>query len=172
MKTISPGSDKSSVRTADGVGERVSHHPDRVVRLQREVNGNEPQQQWQALGKHILLEAYHDNLQTLDDVEYLRNLLCRAALAAETEPLKFGYHRYEPQGISCFLILAESHISVHTWPQFGYASFDIYTCGGRPEKAARKILELLKPYDYQIQQIIRGPFDEVQQHIDEHFKHT
>ena len=102
----------------------------------------------------------------------LKEILYQAAVAAETEPLQFGYHRFEPQGISCFLILAESHVSVHTWPQFGYASFDMYTCGGEPEKAVEKIIALMQPCDYECRKFIRGRLDDVQRHVDQHFPDT
>lgn len=144
----------------------------RVVRLQKRVSGTGPQKQWQALGKHMLLDVYHDDIQLLDDVEYLKDLLHDAARVAETEPLSFAHHRFEPQGVSCCWVLAESHISVHTWPQFGHASFDIYTCGGHPEKAAEKIIQTLKPRDYKLRTILRGGFNDVQRHIDQHFEST
>ncbi len=138
-----------------------------VVRIERKVIGSRAQENWGALGKHIFLELYTDDANRLNDVNFIRDAMYQAAIVADTEPLDFAYYEFQPQGVSCVLLLAESHISVHTWPQFGYASFDIYTCGGNPEKGVEKLIEIFKPIRYTSTTHYRGGFSEVQRHLDE-----
>lgn len=137
------------------------------IKVEREVSGSPVQNSWKSLGKHIFLELYVDDPDKLNDLDLMRTAMYEAAIAADTEPLSFAYYRFQPQGLSCVLLLAESHISVHTWPQFGYASFDMYTCGGNPEKGVEKLVEIFKPVRYSTASHYRGTFEDVQRHLDE-----
>ena len=82
-----------------------------------------------ALGKHIVCELSGCNPQTLADVDGIHRMMVAAARAANATIMESAFHRFEPQGVSGTVILAESHLSIHTWPEKGYAAMDFYTCG-------------------------------------------
>jgi S-adenosylmethionine decarboxylase len=65
----------------------------------------------------------------LTDVDGIHSMMVSAAKAARATIMESAFHRFEPQGVSGTVILAESHLSIHTWPEKGYAAMDFYTCG-------------------------------------------
>jgi len=81
----------------------------------------------------------------LTDVDGVRSVMESAALEANAEILKVAFHRFQPQGVSGVVVIAESHLSIHTWPEAGYAAVDFYTCGDHTdpwracEYAAKKL---------------------------------
>jgi|1048.fasta_scaffold18783_2 S-adenosylmethionine decarboxylase len=90
-----------------------------------------------AVGKHCILELYECDPSKLDDEAFLRNAITTAAKRAGATLLNLITHRFEPQGVTGLALLAESHISIHTWPESGYAAVDVFTCGDHtmPDKA-------------------------------------
>ncbi|MBN2358683.1 MAG: adenosylmethionine decarboxylase [Deltaproteobacteria bacterium] len=96
----------------------------------------------QKLGTHVLVELWQADPVQLDDLEWVRRGLLQAAAAARCTVVGQAFHRYAPQGVSGVVVVAESHISVHTWPEHGYAAIDIFTCGERslPEAAAQHLI--------------------------------
>ena len=82
-----------------------------------------------ALGRHIVAELSLCNQRVLSSVPLVRDLMVGAALAAKATVLEVAFHKFEPGGVSGVVVLAESHLSIHTWPEHGYAAIDIYTCG-------------------------------------------
>ena len=84
-----------------------------------------------ALGTHIIVELSDCNSEILSDVDQVSNILVAAAKEAKAEVLQTAFHRFSPQGVSGVVVIAESHLSIHTWPEYGYAAMDIYTCGDR-----------------------------------------
>lgn len=91
------------------------------------------------VGRHVIYELQEGNPNLLDDENFVRDSLTKAAEAANSTLLGLVSHKFEPQGVTAVALLAESHISIHTWPEHGYASVDCYTCGEHtdPEAAAR-----------------------------------
>jgi S-adenosylmethionine decarboxylase len=91
----------------------------------------------EAIGKHCILELYDCNPSKLDDEAFLRDTITTAAKRAGATLLNLITHRFQPQGVTGLALLAESHISIHTWPESGYAAVDVFTCGDHtmPEKA-------------------------------------
>ena len=82
-----------------------------------------------ALGKHIVCELSGCDPKTLADVDGIHTMMVAAARHANATIMESAFHRFEPQGVSGTVILAESHLSIHTWPEKGYAAMDFYTCG-------------------------------------------
>jgi S-adenosylmethionine decarboxylase proenzyme len=80
-------------------------------------------------GKHIIIDAFECDSSLLNNMTYLEQLLAKVAQDAGMEVLYSYFHQFNPQGITGMLILSTSHISIHTWPEEGYASIDFYTCG-------------------------------------------
>ncbi|HEY2474617.1 MAG TPA: adenosylmethionine decarboxylase [Candidatus Cybelea sp.] len=82
-----------------------------------------------ALGRHIVCELSGCQPTLLTDITGIAAMMNAAAQAAGATIMESAFHRFEPQGVSGTVILAESHLSIHTWPELGYAAMDFYTCG-------------------------------------------
>lgn len=110
-----------------------------------------------ALATHVLLELWGVPFAVLDDPSALQAGLLEAARAARCEVLGTLHHRFHPQGASVVVLVAESHLSVHTWPEHGYAAFDIFTCGqALPEAGVAALIEHFKPERHSTQRLARG----------------
>ena len=98
------------------------------------------------VGKHCILELYQCDAAKLDDEAFLRTAITAAAKRAGATLLNLITHRFEPQGVTGLALLAESHISIHTWPESGYAAVDVFTCGDHtmPEKACQVLADELQ----------------------------
>ena len=98
-----------------------------------------------AIGKHCILELYDCDRSRLDDQVFLRDAITNAAERAGATLLQLITHHFEPQGVTGLALLAESHISIHTWPESGYAAVDVFTCGDHtmPERACQVLCEEL-----------------------------
>jgi len=114
-----------------------------------------------ALGRHLLLELKGCDKEVLNDVGFLREALLAAAGEARATVLGESFHQFNPQGVSGVVMIAESHLVIHTWPEYGYAAADIFTCGNsvRPEKAAEIIVKKLGSKDHSIIEMRRGILD-------------
>jgi len=110
------------------------------------------------LGTHLLLEMAGCNAEMLDDTERVSSVLLDAAEDARATILGSSFHRFSPQGVSGVVVIAESHLSIHTWPEFGYAAVDVFTCGNRamPHLAAASLIRAFAPTHHDISEIARG----------------
>jgi S-adenosylmethionine decarboxylase len=99
-----------------------------------------------ALGKHLLLELMDCNHNLLNDIEFLRKTLSDVASLIGATVIKDSFYQFTPQGVSGVVIIAESHISIHTWPEYNYAAVDVFTCGDviQPHDAVKPLAEKLK----------------------------
>ena len=79
--------------------------------------------------QHFLLELYRCNFEKLNDESFLRCMINNAAKLANATFLNLISNKFEPQGVTAIALLAESHISIHTWPEADYSAVDIFTCG-------------------------------------------
>ena len=107
-------------------------------------------------GKHLILDLWNSDFD--NSIPMLKKLLKKAVLLSGATMLHIHLHRFgKNQGISGVAILAESHISVHTWPERRYIAFDIFMCGDTfPEIGARFLINELKPKRKKLQIIKRG----------------
>ena len=98
-----------------------------------------------ALGRQLLIELKDCNVEVLNNQDYLRQCLHEAAEQIGATVVNECFHTFSPQGISGVLVISESHICVHTWPEHGYAAIDIFTCGDlvKPELAVNLLVEKL-----------------------------
>jgi S-adenosylmethionine decarboxylase proenzyme len=109
------------------------------------------------LNKHVLYDIWVDDSALLATVEPIQTLLCRAAEAGGATILHSHFHQFDPHGVTGFLLLAESHISIHTWVEEGFAALDIFTCGPmNTDKVLEVIREGLKPRHASVRRIVRG----------------
>ena len=117
--------------------------------------------------KHLLLELYRCDCEKLNDESYLRCSLNRAAKLANATVLNLMSNKFEPQGVTAIALLAESHISIHTWPESNYSAVDIFTCGQNmmPELASQYLIESLIAKEHSLRVIERNPPSEVSKEI-------
>ena len=109
--------------------------------------------------KHLLLELYGCDYKKLNDESFLRCTLNRAAKLAKATILNLISNKFEPQGVTAIALLAESHISIHTWPESNYSAVDIFTCGQNmmPEVASQYLIESLMAKEHSLRVIERNP---------------
>ncbi len=109
-------------------------------------------------GSHLLADLYGVGADKLVCCEAIDRLLRASALAAGARILHSHFHSFgEAQGVTGVLLLAESHISIHTWPEFGFAAADIFMCGAaEPQRALALIEDALRPQSRIVQCIARG----------------
>lgn len=82
-----------------------------------------------ALGSHLILELYSCPAALLDDPRHVAQVMTSAVEASGATMIKPFFHQFAPQGVSGVIIISESHFTIHTWPEFGYAAIDVFTCG-------------------------------------------
>ncbi len=83
----------------------------------------------QALGRHILVECYDCNPEILKDTDLIEEEMKEAARQAGATIVSSTFHTFSPYGVSGVVVIAESHLAIHTWPEYGYAAVDLFTCG-------------------------------------------
>ena len=112
----------------------------------------------ESLGTHILLDLRECNSQRLDDLEFIQTTLIESARLAQATIVGHTFHKFSPQGATGVVAIAESHICIHTWPEYDYAAVDIFTCGETvdPQFIAKYISESLESKDPHIRQLSRG----------------
>jgi S-adenosylmethionine decarboxylase len=110
------------------------------------------------LGFHVLLELKECNPELLNDLEYIREALINTANDVGAHIVGESFHQFSPQGVTGILAIAESHISIHTWPEYGYAAADIFTCGSsfQPSEAAEGLIQRLECKAPDITEVRRG----------------
>jgi S-adenosylmethionine decarboxylase len=111
-----------------------------------------------ALGRHLLVELHDCDREALNDLDFIRDVMVKSAVDCGAVVLGSSFHRFTPQGVSGVVVIAESHISIHTWPEYGYAAVDVFTCGTtvQPDKAAEVLIDSFKSQNHSIQEIKRG----------------
>jgi len=112
----------------------------------------------EALGQHVLVELRSCNSELLDDLPFLEHTMLRAAEETGATVIGKIFHQFSPQGVTGVIAIAESHLCIHTWPEFGYAAVDIFTCGENfsPTDAARLIIAALESADSELTEVERG----------------
>jgi S-adenosylmethionine decarboxylase len=108
-------------------------------------------------GIHILLDFW--GAKNINSVKFIRKALLDAVKASKFTLLKVDLHKFSPQGVSGVAIIAESHISIHTWPEYEFAALDIFVCGGKnPKPAISSLKKNFKPKKIIFKEIQRGEF--------------
>ena len=107
-------------------------------------------------GSHIIIDLWNTRFD--NKINTLKKIIKKAVIIANATILHIHLHRFgKEEGISGVAILAESHISVHTWPERDYIAFDIFMCGGtKPKDAAEYLIDTLKPKKNKIIDLRRG----------------
>ncbi len=112
-----------------------------------------------AVGYHLLLDLHDCRYDSLDSVSKVEKLLRAAADAAGATIVNSAFHHFSPQGVSGVLVIAESHIAAHTWPECGYAAIDCFTCGDREilDRIEDLIVEGFRAGSHSRRLLSRGP---------------
>lgn len=112
----------------------------------------------QALGKHLLVELHGCDPDALKSIDLIREAMVTAAKIANATIIGVSFHEFSPFGISGVVVIAESHLSIHTWPEYRYAAVDIFTCGDqlKPEVAVDYITLQLKSKNVSVVEVRRG----------------
>ena len=109
--------------------------------------------------KHYLLELYRCDSEKLNDESFLRCTLNNAAKLANAKVLNLVSNKFEPQGVTAIALLAESHLSIHTWPEVHYSAVDIFTCGQnmKPDLSCKYLIQALMAGEHHLRVIHRNP---------------
>jgi len=113
-----------------------------------------------ALGRHLLLELFDCAPDAIDSLEAVKGALVEAARRAQATIVDVVFHEFNPFGISGVVVIAESHLSIHTWPEYRYAAVDIFSCGDvlKPEVAASYLVEQFAAERTSVVEMQRGMF--------------
>ena len=107
--------------------------------------------------RHILFTLKGCSEALLDDEAHIRNVLIHAAHLCESKLLDVSSHKFDPQGVTAIALLAESHISIHTWPEKGMAVCDVFTCGDHtnPQSGVNYMYDMMDATDMVSNQFVR-----------------
>lgn len=114
-----------------------------------------------ALGTHVLVELRDCDANALDDLQNVESTLINTARRIGATIIGHAFHQFSPQGVTGVVIIAESHICIHTWPEHGYAAVDIFTCGDTSglEEAVQQIADAFGSRDRSVVTLMRGQFN-------------
>jgi len=127
------------------------------------VDGKE--KKMKSLGRHVLVEFYGCDRDRLNSVELIENSMKEAALNSGATIVESVFHLFSPHGVSGVVVIAESHLAIHTWPEYQYAAVDLFTCGDSvdPWVAFEYLKEALKAETMFTMEMRRGQLH----HVDE-----
>jgi S-adenosylmethionine decarboxylase len=115
-----------------------------------------------SLGRHVLAEIYGCTEDILNDIEKVEKIMVRAALVAGAEIREVAFHKFSPQGVSGVVVISESHLAIHTWPELDYAAVDVFTCGDTvdPWVSCNHIKESFNAQRMDAKELKRGIFEQ------------
>lgn len=115
-----------------------------------------------ALGRHILAEIHGCDPEILNNRSLIEKIMVESALEAGAEIREVAFHKFSPQGVSGVVVISESHLAIHTWPELGYAAVDVFTCGEKvnPWDACNYLTEKFNAKNMTATEVKRGVFDE------------
>jgi S-adenosylmethionine decarboxylase len=113
-----------------------------------------------ALGRHLLVELYDCDVAVIDNLDVVKRVMLEAARLARATVVDVVFHAFSPFGISGVVVIAESHLSVHTWPEYRYAAVDVFSCsdGLQVAEATRHLIERFAAQRASIVEVQRGMF--------------
>lgn len=123
------------------------------------------------LGRHILAEFYNCDSDVLNNKELVAKYMEEAAIAANATIVTSDFHMFSPWGVSGVVVIQESHLAIHTWPEYGYASIDLFTCGDsvNPWKAFDYLKEKLNSEITETNEVPRGLVNQIQKYSNNKF---
>ena len=118
------------------------------------------------LGRHILVEYYNCDENILNDHKLIEELMVNAAKVAKATVVESVFHMFNPYGVSGAVVISESHLTIHTWPEYGYASVDLFTCGDKvnPWDGFEYLEKMLKSKRSESTEVSRGMVDKIKRY--------
>jgi S-adenosylmethionine decarboxylase len=115
------------------------------------------------LGRHLLVEFYDCNPEIINNKDLVEKYMKEAAIAAGSTIVQSVFHMFQPHGVSGVVVIAESHLAIHTWPEYYYASVDLYTCGTcvNPMDAYTYLKDKFESQNADIKEIARGDVERI-----------
>ncbi len=111
----------------------------------------------ETMGRHVIAELWQCDFDKLNDMDFIEQTFVDAALKSGAEVREVAFHKFAPQGVSGVVIISESHLTIHSFPEHGYASVDVYTCGDLdPTIAADYIAKALGSKSSELVEVPRG----------------
>lgn len=109
-------------------------------------------------GRHVAVDTWGVDFELLNNAEWLQSQMVEAAEVSGATVLSVQSKQFEPQGATVLVLLSESHLSIHTYPEKGFAAIDCYTCGETvdPQMAIDYLVSVLKPEKTHAKKLIRG----------------
>jgi S-adenosylmethionine decarboxylase len=110
-------------------------------------------------GIHLIAEFWNGKI--IEDTKEIKKILAEAVKKAKNAPLEIVIHKFSPQGLTGVVLLEESHIAIHTWPEINYVAIDIFTCGEKaiPRRALEYLKKTFKPKKIEIKELKRGKLE-------------
>lgn len=122
-----------------------------------------------ASGQHLLAEYHGCDPTVLNDIDRIEALLRQAAQEADASIVASVFHPFTPHGVTGVVVVEESHLSIHTWPEHGYAAVDFYTCGDcNPRRADKFLRRELRASICEVMQVDRGMEDDLSMVVRDH----
>lgn len=114
------------------------------------------------LGQHVLAEFFECDPNILNNVSIIEKLMVEAALECGATIVQKCFHMFNPYGVSGVVIIAESHLAIHTWPELGYAAVDLFTCGDNcdPKVSYEYLKKMFNSKNASYTELKRGLIDE------------
>ncbi|WP_372661803.1 adenosylmethionine decarboxylase [Cohnella sp.] len=114
--------------------------------------------EYSTYGRHIIVDFWGVDFTILNNVDFLKQIMIDAAEKSLATVLSVDYKEFDPYGCTILVLLSESHLSIHTYPEKEFAAIDCYTCGNDkdPELAINYLINLLKPKQIYTKTLIRG----------------
>jgi S-adenosylmethionine decarboxylase len=114
--------------------------------------------EYSTFGRHVAVDTWGVNFDLINNAEWLQAQMIEAAEACGATVLSVQAKQFEPQGATVLVLLSESHLSIHTYPERGFAALDCYTCGDTvdPQVAIDHMISVLNPERVFAKKLIRG----------------
>lgn len=114
--------------------------------------------EYSTFGRHVAVDAWEVDFKLLNNAEWLQAQMVEAAEVSGATVLSVQAKKFEPQGATVLVLLSESHLSIHTYPEKGFAAIDCYTCGETvdPQTAIDYMISVLKPQKVYAKKLVRG----------------
>jgi S-adenosylmethionine decarboxylase len=116
------------------------------------------QMDYSTFGRHVVADAWGIYFEVLNDTELLKKYMYEVAETCCLKILSDITYKFQPYGVTIVILIAESHFSIHTYPEKGFVAIDCYTCGETvdPYDVVTKFLAILKPREIYVKRLVRG----------------
>jgi S-adenosylmethionine decarboxylase len=107
---------------------------------------------------HFLIELRSVESSLLDNLNEIEQIFLNSLVGSGATYINHYFHKFSPQGVSGVVVIAESHLSIHTWPEDGYAALDVFTCGNKEigDTVVQNLLKSFQTDNYDIKYVLRG----------------